>query len=179
MRFPTFALLLLLCTCVSAQKNGAPGPGSVIKIRCSSAVSPEPLIVVDGYPFENGNLNDLDPNSIEAISIIKDASATALYGARGANGVVIITTKSGNFVRPNYTLTSEEIPADIFTRYAELNFGAGKKVIYLLDGKPRRLKKLRKLDTTTIEAIKVYEGTDKAKRMGHSHHERVVDVTLR
>ena len=55
--------------------------------------SNDPLIVLDGIPFE-GNLSDINPDEISNISVLKDASATAIYGSRAANGVVIITTKS-------------------------------------------------------------------------------------
>lgn len=60
----------------------------------SVSASSEPLYVVDGIPFD-GNLNAISPNDIESISVLKDATASALYGSRGANGIIIITTKSG------------------------------------------------------------------------------------
>ncbi|MEO1632185.1 MAG: SusC/RagA family TonB-linked outer membrane protein, partial [Bacteroidota bacterium] len=98
--------------------NGEPGGGISIKIRggTSIAASNEPLYVIDGVPIDNSSslpggvaadngdtsagssrnpLNLLNPNDIESISVLKDASATAIYGSRGANGVVLITTKSG------------------------------------------------------------------------------------
>lgn len=74
------------------------GPGSSISIRVRGGISitqsNEPLYVIDGFPSEDG-MADLDPGEIESIDILKDASATAIYGARGANGVVVITTKNG------------------------------------------------------------------------------------
>ena len=57
------------------------------------------LIVVDG--LQGGNLNSLNPNDIESMEILKDASATAIYGSRGANGVILITTKSGRKGKTN------------------------------------------------------------------------------
>jgi len=77
--------------------ENAPGDGSTIHIRGYNSLnaSNAPLIVVDDAPY-SGNLNDLNPNEIEKIDILKDASSTAIYGSRGANGVVIITTKRGN-----------------------------------------------------------------------------------
>ncbi|MFZ9029676.1 MAG: SusC/RagA family TonB-linked outer membrane protein [Robiginitalea sp.] len=96
------------------QVSGEPGAGIQVNIRGANSVraSNNPLFVVDGVPLfgqntdavgdtgagasEQGNpLNFLNPNDIESMSILKDASATAIYGSRGANGVVIITTKSG------------------------------------------------------------------------------------
>ncbi len=98
-----------------SQSSGEPGAGIDIRIRGANSVrsNNNPLFVVDGIPLSGGNtaaesqnigvgsnasknpLSFLNPNDIESISILKDASATAIYGSRGANGVVIITTKSG------------------------------------------------------------------------------------
>ena len=98
-----------------SNTSGAPGAGVNIRIRGSNSVrsNNNPLFVVDGVPLSGGAttaganviglggnpaknpLNFLNPNDIESISILKDASATAIYGSRGANGVVIVTTKSG------------------------------------------------------------------------------------
>lgn len=75
----------------------APGSGAVIRIRGVRSVlgSNAPLIVVDGIPY-GGNLNDINTDDIASMSILKDASATAIYGSRGSNGVILITTKRGN-----------------------------------------------------------------------------------
>ncbi|WP_435132312.1 SusC/RagA family TonB-linked outer membrane protein [Formosa sp. A9] len=73
-----------------------PGAAPQIRIRGVRSLSAtnDPLIVLNGIPF-SGGLNDINPNDIESLDILKDASATAIYGSRGANGVVLITTKSG------------------------------------------------------------------------------------
>jgi TonB-dependent SusC/RagA subfamily outer membrane receptor len=78
------------------QASGQPGATSTIRIRGVGSVSAssEPLYVVDGIPFD-GNINAISPNDIESISVLKDATASALYGSRGANGIIIVTTKSG------------------------------------------------------------------------------------
>lgn len=78
------------------QSEGAPGASISIRVRGGISItqSNEPLYIIDGFPDEDG-MNTLDPAEIETIDILKDASATAIYGARGANGVVVITTKSG------------------------------------------------------------------------------------
>jgi TonB-linked SusC/RagA family outer membrane protein len=77
--------------------SGAPGAGSQIRIRGGSSLnaSNDPLIVIDGLPLSGVDLNSINPNDIDSFSVLKDASATAIYGARGANGVIIITTKKG------------------------------------------------------------------------------------
>ncbi|MEJ7738279.1 MAG: TonB-dependent receptor [Chitinophagaceae bacterium] len=80
------------------QINGAPGgEGLSIKVRGTGSItqSNSPLYVVDGYPMEDGAFRLINPNDIESLQVLKDASSTAIYGSRGANGVVIITTKKG------------------------------------------------------------------------------------
>ena len=79
-----------------SQSEGGPGSSISINVRggISMTQSNEPLYVIDGYPSEDG-MSGLDPGEIESIDILKDASSTAIYGARGANGVVVITTKKG------------------------------------------------------------------------------------
>lgn len=78
------------------NSGGAPGTNPIIRIRGISSVNAEaaPLIVVDGVPY-NGNLNNISQEQIESISVLKDASATTIYGSRASNGIVLITTKSG------------------------------------------------------------------------------------
>ena len=78
-----------------SQSSKAPGGTIAVRVRGNNSISStnEPLYVVDGFPSSEG-LN-LNPNDIESMQILKDASATAIYGARGANGVVLITTKRG------------------------------------------------------------------------------------
>ena len=79
------------------QSEGGPGSSVSIRVRGGISItqSNEPLYIIDGFPSEDG-MSNLDPGEIESIDILKDASATAIYGARGANGVVVITTKSGS-----------------------------------------------------------------------------------
>lgn len=92
------------------QNSGTPGSGIAVRVRGSSSLtaSNEPLYVVDGVPINTGNfsqigvgnqqtnaLSDLNPNDINSIEVLKDAASAALYGSRGANGVVLITTKRG------------------------------------------------------------------------------------
>lgn len=89
---------------VSITTSGAPGSGSQIKIRGGSSInaSNDPLIIIDGLPIDNnsvkgsrGVLASINPNDIDSFSVLKDASATAIYGSRAANGVIIIVTKKG------------------------------------------------------------------------------------
>ena len=129
------------------QNSGAPGGGISVRIRgIGSTLTAEPLYVIDGIPVVNDNagtstsfteldgggqnpsaLNTINPNDIESIEILKDASATAIYGSRGANGVVLITTKRGKKGRStisveNYVGLQElgkEIPVMNLREYAD------------------------------------------------------------
>jgi iron complex outermembrane receptor protein len=89
---------------VQITQGAAPGDGAAIRIRGGSSLgaSNDPLIVIDGIPIDNGGvsgarnpLNAINPNDIETFTVLKDASATAIYGSRASNGVIIITTKKG------------------------------------------------------------------------------------
>jgi TonB-dependent starch-binding outer membrane protein SusC len=87
------------------QNSRAPGGSLSIRIRGANSIasSNEPLYIVDGFPSANGA--DINPNDIENLTILKDASAAAIYGARGANGVVVITTKRGVAGQSHLTYT--------------------------------------------------------------------------
>lgn len=88
---------------VSVTNNsGAPGGGVKIRIRGANSVnaSNDPLYVVDGIALSSNGLSDINVNDIESMEVLKDASATAVYGSRGANGVILITTKSGKSGKP-------------------------------------------------------------------------------
>ena len=97
------------------SNNGAPGSGSTIRIRGGTSInaSNDPLIVIDGVPLDNGGiagaanpLSLINPNDIETFVVLKDASATAIYGSRGANGVILITTKKGSGDKINVNFTT-------------------------------------------------------------------------
>ena len=80
-----------------ASGNGQPGAKSTVIIRGLGTIngSSDPLYVIDGFPTNSDNFRSLNPNDIESMSVLKDASATSIYGNRGANGVILITTKQG------------------------------------------------------------------------------------
>lgn len=93
---------------VDITSNERPGVVGNITIRGvrSLTASNSPLFVVDGIPLTTGTIDNINPNDIESIDILKDASATAIYGSRGANGVVIVTTKTGKNGRTVLSLNS-------------------------------------------------------------------------
>lgn len=115
------------------SSGGSPSAGSTIRIRGGASLnaSNDPLIVLDGMPMEVGGsvsgsgnfLSLINPNDIESMTILKDASSTAIYGSRASNGVIIITTKKGtSSVRPKITFSSTNAlqtptrTADMITR---------------------------------------------------------------
>ena len=98
---------------VITNNSGAPGAGSTIRIRGGSSLSAsnDPLIVIDGLPISSTSisgqsdvLSTINPNDIESFSILKDASATAIYGSRASNGVIVITTKKGSSGKPKISI---------------------------------------------------------------------------
>ncbi len=93
---------------VAVLTNNAPGSSPTLRIRGSGSINAgnDPLYVVDGFPLMNSNLNDINPNDIESIEVLKDASSSAIYGSRGANGVVLITTKRGEKGRNDLSFNS-------------------------------------------------------------------------
>ena len=88
--------------------NERPGTVAAIRIRGERSVNAtnDPLYVVDNIPLTSGGIEYLNPNDIESIDVLKDASATAIYGSRGANGVVIVTTKQGKSGKTQINLFS-------------------------------------------------------------------------
>lgn len=117
--------------------SGAPGSSSTIRIRMGASLSAtnDPLIVIDGVPVSNRSLGSINPNDIESFTVLKDASATAIYGSRASNGVIIVTTKKGNAgstkpqISYNANFTASVIPdyydvlganeyRDVFNQYA-------------------------------------------------------------
>lgn len=88
---------------VTVGNDNSPGGGTMVRIRGFGSINNNsPLYVIDGVPTQ-GALNQINPNDIESMQVLKDASAASIYGARAANGVVIITTKKGKTGEPNIT----------------------------------------------------------------------------
>ncbi len=92
------------------EAGGEPGSGTAIRLRGISINGQNPLFVVDGVPLSEGGvtggrnpLNFMNPADVESVTVLKDASAAAIYGSRGANGVIIITTKKGKQGKPKIT----------------------------------------------------------------------------
>jgi iron complex outermembrane receptor protein len=98
------------------SNSGAPGSGGTIRIRggASLSASNSPLIVIDGVPLSNNSISGasnplslINPNDIATMTVLKDASATAIYGSRASNGVILITTKQGTSGKPKLSFNSQ------------------------------------------------------------------------
>lgn len=125
----------------TASSSGTPGSGASIQIRGFGSVnaSTSPLIVVDGTPYE-GSLNSISAQDIESLTVLKDAAANSMYGARGSNGVIIITTKRGTAGKVSVSfdakvgVNSRAVPAyDVITdpgEYYEMTWEALRNAVY-------------------------------------------------
>ena len=95
--------------------DAKPGADQTLRVRGENSLSADnaPLIVLDGIPY-NGSLSDIDPNIIESLSVLKDASAAAIYGSRGSNGVILIQSRQ-EWCTPSYiqrAVQNVAIPTD-------------------------------------------------------------------
>jgi TonB-dependent starch-binding outer membrane protein SusC len=124
--------------------GGSPGGGSRIRIRGGASLnaSNDPLLVIDGVPVEGNGiagssnlLNTINPNDIESISVLKDASATALYGSRASNGVLIITTKKGAKGKIRYNFNTQ-LSTGIVGKTVKVLSGDEVRAIIKADGDP-------------------------------------------
>ncbi len=106
-----------------SQTSSQPGAAMQIRIRGNRSLtaSNDPLVVLNGIPFA-GSIGDINPEDIESIDILKDASATAIYGSRGANGVVLVTTKKGfKGQEAKVSYSGFHGPKTVFSKYPMMN----------------------------------------------------------
>lgn len=122
-----------------AQPNGQPGGGSTIRIRGGASLnaSNDPLIVIDGIPVSNdaapgtpSALSTINPNDIETFTVLKDASATAIYGSRASNGVIIIQTKKGSQDKIKVSYSSTYTLRDLYQRFETLDAATYRDVMH-------------------------------------------------
>ncbi|TCO08439.1 SusC/RagA family TonB-linked outer membrane protein [Natronoflexus pectinivorans] len=100
------------------SNSGEPGSGTRIRVRGIGTINnSSPLYVVDGFPM--GDMSNVDPSNIESIEVLKDASATAIYGSRGANGVILVTTRTGRSGAPVFNVNAYA-GAQMITRRLDL-----------------------------------------------------------
>jgi iron complex outermembrane receptor protein len=128
------------------SNDGAPGSGSTIRLRGGTSInaSNDPLIVIDGVPLDNGGISGaanplslINPNDIASFVILKDASATAIYGSRGANGVILITTKKGNGASDKLKVTLDTRQSlSTIAKYADVLSGDQFRELVTAEGTP-------------------------------------------
>ena len=146
------------------SNDGAPGSGSTIRLRGGTSInaSNDPLIVVDGVPLDNGGiagsanaLSLINPNEIESFTILKDASATAIYGSRGANGVILITTKGGKGINMDRVHVELDISTTIskIAKYADVLNGDQFRELVQLYGNASQISLLGEDNTDWQRAI--------------------------
>ena len=100
---------------VTVSSDNSPGGGTMVRIRGIGSINANgPLYIVDDVPL-TGNANAINPNDIESVNVLKDPSQTAIYGVRGANGVIVIKTKKGPNVNSTIELGDQEIPLILWT----------------------------------------------------------------
>ena len=130
------------------SSSGAPGSGSTIRIRSGASLSAsnDPLIVIDGVPVDNstieggGNvIGNLNPNDIETFTVLKDASATAIYGSRASNGVIVITTKKGTSGAPKFNYTANFSLSSTAKRLKVLSADEFRKFVPTVTGVPENV----------------------------------------
>jgi TonB-linked SusC/RagA family outer membrane protein len=104
------------------EVSGSPGKGLTVKVRGVSSInnSNSPLYVVDGFPINSG-LDNINPNDIESIEVLKDAASASIYGSRGSNGVVLVTTKSGKSGKPTIQFDTYYAVQNRFSKVDVLN----------------------------------------------------------
>lgn len=163
----TKAIEGLVAGVTTTAGSGQPGSGASIQIRGYGSInaSSSPLYVVDGIPYD-GSISSINPNDIESLTVLKDASASALYGARGANGVIMITTKRGTAGHSNvsfkaqFGLQSRSLKQyDMVDQkeFVSLTYEALKNKYYITGGYP-------------MDIAKQYANADLGAAMGGEHY---------
>ncbi len=127
------------------SSSGAPGSGATIRIRSGASLSAsnDPLIVIDGVPVDNSSIEGggnvigaINPNDIETFTVLKDASATAIYGSRASNGVIVITTKKGDSDRVRFNYSTNLSVSTVSEKLEVLTADEFRKFVPTIQGVP-------------------------------------------
>lgn len=163
--------------------SGQPGAGPTIRVRAGSTLNAtqDPLFVVDGVPLDqsNANLNSINPNDIESYTILKDASATAIYGNRASNGVILITTKKGKlnsdwevFYEAQFAVNRNMNRLDVLTasEFTDLATSRGENLSLLGNATTDWQEEIFQTGTRGYHNLVVSKGFEKTSfRLGLSH----------
>jgi TonB-dependent SusC/RagA subfamily outer membrane receptor len=148
---------------------GQEGKNGVLLIEMKKPGDQKPLLIVDGVMKMNEDLNSIDPNNIESVTVLKSDNAVVKYGTMAKDGVVEITTKDENSLKVNaskFSLNVSEKP--------------GKKdPIYIIDGKQSSHKKLQDISTDKIESINVIKGVQAIDKYGNKAKNGAIEITLK
>jgi len=175
------------------SKLGDSGKGTtVVRIRRdSSQTDKEPLYVIDGKVQTSGGLKNLNPENIKSISVLKDASATSLYGEKGKNGVIEVTTKSEATSDSSKAIKGTGKITDISIQKSDndgikvsgyknpngsITIGSGKNVLYIVDGKKINEDSFDKIDPERIDSVKVFKDKKTLESYGAEEKDGVVEI---
>jgi len=159
-----------------------PSTQNGITIKATGGLTGQPLYVVDGIETISTTLNELSPDSIESISVLKDKSATILYGEKGKNGVILITTKKygQNSKSGNVTVTGYGNNAALLGNPAPFGSSTGKTIqpLILVNGK-ESWQKVNDIDPETIESVNVLKNESATKKYGEKGKNGVIEITTK
>ncbi|CDF78397.1 peptidase, M56 family [Formosa agariphila KMM 3901] len=140
-------------------------------VQLKSNLQEEPLILVDGKEISKTDMDNIDPNSIEQVNVIKDEKLTEKFGEKGKNGVVEISTKSSK---------SNSNPWKISPEVTELSTtGPQANVIYIIDGKESTQKEVDEINPDTIESINVIKDNNATAKYGDKAKDGIIEITLK
>ena len=172
-------LLLLLCAYGAlAQDSTAAAPRKGLIPDPSSKISNEVLYIIDGLPILSSDANRINPNDIASITVLKDAAAMALYGARAANGVVIITTKNAAVAHYHKTLSSVSEPYAIKIQSIQDE----KDILYVLNGQPLNENyegKLLDIKGEKVKDITLLDAAATKEKYGIDRKDGAVVITMK
>ncbi|GEO03724.1 SusC/RagA family TonB-linked outer membrane protein [Adhaeribacter aerolatus] len=151
----------------TTSAGASPNQSIMVRGRNSITANNDPLIVVDGVPY-GGQLNDINPNDIQGIEILKDASSAAIYGSRGANGVILITTKEGVKGKPTFSYNGKYSIMGL-TNLPDVMDG-GEFYKFKMDRRPQHMTEYEKAN---FEAGKWIDWYDLALRKGASQDHNI------
>lgn len=165
-----------------ATGSGQPGADSTIVLRGVGTINGnvKPLFVVDGIPVDEDGFRSISQNDIVSYSILKDAAATSIYGSRGTNGVIVITTKNGNYYNDgNYDVEFiQENPEDIKMKLRSIHSIPGEeRPLYIIDGLPVDESVVKSLNIDEISSCTVLKDAVSKAKYGNKGKNGVVLIS--